>query len=434
MKKALIFLLAVLLLSSMLAAAWAEDPLHRLFGEGEPDVLGEPFPDFTVKDTKKNEFTLSEALKDHEAVLINFFASWCGPCIRELPLLNELYNQYGDRVAFIGLDFEPDDTLLDIAEIRIENKVPFPMGKTAGTGLNEYLGVFRLPQTVVIDRFGNLCFMHSNAFESAEELARVLDTFVGDDYTKSRILNYIPMKASTCAFPVSGTFAYYVENESARKVAIRYNDDDGNVEFGYIIPDDIARLRFEISPETQPADMCYFTQTDTDKSLHALSSLLDPDRNVYVYEQPMNQLSYGHRVVMGSFESRTTDDNFVFILLFPDEKAVDEYTDWFREDAPGISWEYAEDEEPKAAQSEAYLLHFIDQYGSPVPDVKANFCTDAACTLQIADENGLISFIAPVENYHVQLLKVPEGYSFDPGFELCTGDAFGEWDILVRKD
>lgn len=53
MKKALIFLLAVLLLSSMLAAAWAEDPLHRLFGEGEPDVLGEPFPDFTVKDTKR---------------------------------------------------------------------------------------------------------------------------------------------------------------------------------------------------------------------------------------------------------------------------------------------------------------------------------------------------------------------------------------------
>jgi len=434
MKKALIFLLAVLLLSSMLAAAWAEDPLHRLFGEGEPDVLGEPFPDFTVKDTKKNEFTLSEALKDHEAVLINFFASWCGPCIRELPLLNELYNQYRDRVAFIGLDFEPDDTLLDIAEIRIENKVPFSMGKTAGTGLNEYLGVFRLPQTVVIDRFGNLCFMHSNAFESAEELARVLDTFVGDDYTKSRILNYIPMKASTCAFPVSGTFAYYVENESARKVAIRYNDDDGNVEFGYIIPDDIARLRFEISPETQPADMCYFTQTDTDKSLHALSSLLDPDRNVYVYEQPMNQLSYGHRVVMGSFESRTTDDNFVFILLFPDEKAVDEYTDWFREDAPGISWEYAEDEEPKAAQSEAYLLHLIDQYGDPVPDVKINFCTDVACALQIADENGLISFSAPLENYHVQLLKVPEGYSFDPGFELCTGDDFGEWDILIRKD
>ena len=433
MKKALIFLLAVLLLSSMLAAAWAEDPLHRLFGEGEPDVLGEPFPDFTVKDTKKNEFTLSEALKDHEAVLINFFASWCGPCIRELPLLNELYNQYGDRVAFIGLDFEPDDTLLDIAEIRIENKVPFPMGKTAGTGLNEYLGVFRLPQTVVIDRFGNLCFMHSNAFESAEELARVLDTFVGDDYTESRILNYIPMKASTCAFPVSGTFAYYVENESARKVAIRYNDDDGNVEFGYIIPDDIAHLRFEISPEMQPADMCYFTQTDTDKSLHALSSLLDPDRNVYVYEQPMNQLSYGHRVVMGSFESRTTDDNFVFILLFPDEKAVDEYTDWFREDAPGISWEYAEDEEPKAAQSEAYLLHLIDQYGDPVPDVKINFCTDVACALQIADENGLISFSAPLENYHVQLLKVPEGYSFDPGFELCTGDAFGEWDILIRK-
>ena len=93
MKKALIFLLAVMFLSSILPVAWAEDPLIRLFGEGEADVLGKPFPDFTVKDTKKNEFTLSEALKDHEAVLINFFASWCGPCIRALPLLNELYKQ-----------------------------------------------------------------------------------------------------------------------------------------------------------------------------------------------------------------------------------------------------------------------------------------------------------------------------------------------------
>ncbi|MBP5729244.1 MAG: TlpA family protein disulfide reductase [Clostridia bacterium] len=433
MKKVLSILLAGLLLFCVLSSGLAEDPILA-FGEGEPDILGKPFPDFTVTDTRTNEFSLSGALKDHEAVFITCFASWCGSCIRELPLLNEVYKQYGDRVAFIGLDFEPEDTLLDIANIRIENKVSFPMGKTAGTGLNEYLGFWRLPQNLVIDRFGNLCFLHDNVFESAEELARALDVFVGDDYTESRILTYTPMQASTRAFPVSGALTYYVDNESARKVIFRYNDEEGSFEFGYIVPDDIARLRFEISPAEQPADMFYFCQADADLSQHALPSLLDPDRNAYVYEQPMNLLTCGRRFVQGCWQSLTDAQSMVSILLFPDEEGVEEFMDWVREGIPGISWEYAEEEEPGTSGLEAYTLHFVDQYSDPVPDVKVNFCTDAACTLQIADENGLVRFSAPVENYHVQLLKVPEGYSFDPGFELFTGDAFGEWNILVHKD
>ena len=148
----------------------------------------------------------------------------------------------------------------------------------------------------------------------------------------------------------------------------------------------------------------------------------------------MNLPTYGRRLVMGSFQSLTNAQSMVSVLLFPDEEGVEEFMDLIREDIPDVSWEYVEEEKPGVSGLEAYMLHFVDQYSDPVPDVKVNFCTDAACTLQIADENGLVRFSAPVENYHVQLLKVPEGYSFDPGFELFTGDAFGEWNILVRKD
>ena len=63
-----------------------------------------------------------------------------------------------------------------------------------------------------------------------------------------------------------------------------------------------------------------------------------------------------------------------------------------------------------------------------------NFCTDTACVLLKSDENGLIIFEGAPDTYHVQLLKAPEGYSFDPGFELYTPKAYGEWLLRVRKD
>ena len=90
--------IALLLLSLCLVPASAEDEFS----------LGQPFPDFTVTDTEGNVFTLSEALKDHEAVLINFWAAWYWPCEDEIPFLNEAYEQYGDRVAFISLSIEDD--------------------------------------------------------------------------------------------------------------------------------------------------------------------------------------------------------------------------------------------------------------------------------------------------------------------------------------
>jgi hypothetical protein len=51
-----------------------------------------------------------------------------------------------------------------------------------------------------------------------------------------------------------------------------------------------------------------------------------------------------------------------------------------------------------------------------------------------SDENGVITFDGAPENYHVQILKVPEGYSFDRSFELYTGAAYGEWVLHVGND
>ena len=80
MKKTLLILFALTLFLAVSASA-----------EGESPLLGKPFPDFTVTDCDGNAFTLSEELKDHEAVLINFWATWCGPCRNEFPAINKVY-------------------------------------------------------------------------------------------------------------------------------------------------------------------------------------------------------------------------------------------------------------------------------------------------------------------------------------------------------
>lgn len=160
------------------------------------EFLGKPFPDFTVTDTEGNPFTLSEALKDHDAVLINFWATWCIPCQQEFPFLTEAYEKYGNRIAIIALSAWHADTIEMLAEYRTKNSIPFSMGLDAGEKLYNFIYGFGYPATVIVDRFGNAVFYHDCAFNSAEDVARVLEVFLEDSYTETKVLERIPRDAS----------------------------------------------------------------------------------------------------------------------------------------------------------------------------------------------------------------------------------------------
>ena len=128
----------------------------------EAGLLGTPFPDFTATDSEGNAFTLSEALKDHEAALVNIWATWCGPCEFEVPFLQEAYEAYSDRVAFICLSREEEDTAEVIEAYRRDHGLTLPMGRDEGLALYEYIaahGEGSIPATVIVDRFGNVGFM-----------------------------------------------------------------------------------------------------------------------------------------------------------------------------------------------------------------------------------------------------------------------------------
>ena len=99
MKRIVCLLLTALLLTVTLSAA-----------AGPESLIGTTFPDFTVTAYGGETFTLSEALETHDLVVINFWASWCGPCQYEFPYMEAAYEQYADRVAVIALSVEPGDT------------------------------------------------------------------------------------------------------------------------------------------------------------------------------------------------------------------------------------------------------------------------------------------------------------------------------------
>ena len=121
-RKALVWLTcAVMMMTLWTGTATAE-------GEKNTDFLGKPFPDFSVTDTEGKTFTLSEALKDHQAAMIVFWATWCGPCEREFPYLEGVYQKYGDRVAFIALNEEKRETEDEIKAYRAEHGLTIPMG------------------------------------------------------------------------------------------------------------------------------------------------------------------------------------------------------------------------------------------------------------------------------------------------------------------
>ena len=399
------------------------------------EFLGKPFPEFTATDTEGKTFTLSEALKDHEAVLVNLWATWCGPCLMEFPYLSEVYQKYSDRVAFIALSVEPKNTMEDIAEYRKENNVALPMGRDEGEELYQYIRTNGIPDTVVIDRFGNAVFFHVGAFKSAGDVERVLDTFLGDSYTKTTVLESIPRDASTQAFPVSAARALYPEDGNYKKALIHV-DGLKNPIACWFIPDESVIIRAEVAADDDVPVIMYeetYGETDT-----YLKDMLDPNAGTYIIEQimpkPGDEYQFVKIALFDSTEEESSEKDIVSFLV-KDEDGLNALVEGIKSEAGvGVSWEYAEEKAPAESALQAYIIHVVDQDNKPVGEVAVNFCTDTACTPSESDENGTVTFSGAPDVYHVQIVDVPEGYSWDESYDMYTTREYGEWILRVRKD
>jgi peroxiredoxin len=130
------------------------------------DVKQGAAPDFTLKSASGENLRLSEMRG--EVVMINFWASWCAPCRQEMPLLDELYNQYQPMgFTILGVNVEEDPT--QAKQMLKDNPVNFPVLFDDKSAVSKLYDVVAMPSTVLVDRDGNVRYLHRGYKPGYEE-------------------------------------------------------------------------------------------------------------------------------------------------------------------------------------------------------------------------------------------------------------------------
>lgn len=137
----IIMLTAALLLGSIAAAA---------------DVSG-PAPDFTLKSRSGENIKLSDLRGN--VVMINFWASWCGPCRQEMPHLETLSKEYADYgFTLLGVNVDEKQELAE--KLLAQIPVSFPILFDPTSSVSKLYNVDAMPTTILVDRDGNLRHLH----------------------------------------------------------------------------------------------------------------------------------------------------------------------------------------------------------------------------------------------------------------------------------
>ncbi len=118
-------------------------------------LRGKPAPAFNLTDTSGKKVSLA-GLKGH-AVVVNFWATWCGPCKQEMPWLEELSRKYAAQgLVVLGLDQDDGISRTELAADASKLGVSYPILLSEDKVDKSYGGIDYLPQTFYIDKAGTV--------------------------------------------------------------------------------------------------------------------------------------------------------------------------------------------------------------------------------------------------------------------------------------
>ena len=118
--------------------------------------------DFTLKDASGVDVRLSDY--KGKVILLNFWATWCGPCKVEIPDFVEVYAEYRDRgVEILGVLSQDDPPAADLQAFMTRYKMNYPVFRSNESFEDAVGPIWALPTTYIIDRNGSICLKHMGA-------------------------------------------------------------------------------------------------------------------------------------------------------------------------------------------------------------------------------------------------------------------------------
>ena len=132
------------------------------FKPGMPIKEGVQAPDFTGELIDGTSITLSEL--QGKPVIINFWATWCGPCVKEMPAFERLKDDFGDKIGIIAVNCGDDaGTVKDFVE---ENGYTFPVVLDEEYSISMLYPTNSIPYTVVLDAEGKVTHISTGALDA----------------------------------------------------------------------------------------------------------------------------------------------------------------------------------------------------------------------------------------------------------------------------
>lgn len=114
-------------------------------------------PDFTLRSMNGPNLRLQE--QRGRVVMVNFWATWCGPCRQEMPHLNRLYEKYRAS-GFVLIGVNVDDDVRKAADVAAKLGVNFPVLLDTDKKVSRQYDLSTMPSTILIDRDGRVKYVH----------------------------------------------------------------------------------------------------------------------------------------------------------------------------------------------------------------------------------------------------------------------------------
>jgi thiol-disulfide isomerase/thioredoxin len=147
------------------ATSDTEDPTSEGTETEDPVDLA---PDFTVYDENGAEVKLSDYYG--RPIVVNFWATWCSPCKREMPAFDSMYEKYGEDVVFLMVNLTDgyQDTVKRAGDFVLQNGYSFPILFDIGCSAADAYGVYSIPRSLFIDPRGEISHSHTGTMSEGQ--------------------------------------------------------------------------------------------------------------------------------------------------------------------------------------------------------------------------------------------------------------------------